>query len=291
MLFSERYGYTKPSDVMIREQITLEIQNAICSCFDRLESIYSANDFSYPINNNKIQKLECFLWTDFLNKRENDFPYTEFGPCRISTIYISNKNNAWYQKLNILECAIKYLYEQGRSSMRKDWQVYCAFVKQLNHEFERLNFAYRIVENEIIEITSKEEIESIESAMSNSKQNIRAHLSKALELYSQRPVGDYCNSIKESISAVEALCRELTNTNTLGKALNVLKTKGVSIPEVLLTAFDKLYAYTNSQETGIRHALMDADAIYAPSAEEALFMLVTCSAFINYLTAKTKGTV
>ena len=87
---------------------------------------------------------------------------------------------------------------------------------------------------------------------------------------------------------MEALCRELTNTNTLGKALNVLKTKGVSIPEVLLTAFDKLYAYTNSQETGIRHALMDADAIYAPSAEEALFMLVTCSAFINYLTAKTK---
>ena len=35
-LFSERYGYTKASDVIIREQITPAIQNAICTCFDKL---------------------------------------------------------------------------------------------------------------------------------------------------------------------------------------------------------------------------------------------------------------
>ena len=37
-LFSERYGYTKPSDVIIREKITPEIQNAICSCYDKLKN-------------------------------------------------------------------------------------------------------------------------------------------------------------------------------------------------------------------------------------------------------------
>ena len=31
-LFSERYGYTKPSEVLIREKITTEIENVICSC-------------------------------------------------------------------------------------------------------------------------------------------------------------------------------------------------------------------------------------------------------------------
>ncbi len=36
-LFSERYGYIKPSEVIIREKITLEIQNAICSYYDRLQ--------------------------------------------------------------------------------------------------------------------------------------------------------------------------------------------------------------------------------------------------------------
>ena len=35
-LFSERYGYTKPSDVLIRETITEEIVNGICSCYDYL---------------------------------------------------------------------------------------------------------------------------------------------------------------------------------------------------------------------------------------------------------------
>ena len=39
-LFSERYGYVKVSDVIIRERITPEIQNAICTCFDKLEDYY-----------------------------------------------------------------------------------------------------------------------------------------------------------------------------------------------------------------------------------------------------------
>ena len=37
---------------------------------------------------------------------------------------------------------------------------------------------------------------------------------------------------------------------------------------------------------GIRYALMDDIAEYVPGAEEALFMLVSCSAFINYLNSK-----
>ena len=52
------------------------------------------------------------------------------------------------------------------------------------------------------------------------------------------------------------------------------------------TAFDKLYAYTNQPDVGIRHALMDSSGTYVPKAEEALFMLVSCSAFINYLNKK-----
>jgi len=42
-LFSERYNYTKASDVIIRETITPEIQNAICSLYDDLNDF---RDFS-----------------------------------------------------------------------------------------------------------------------------------------------------------------------------------------------------------------------------------------------------
>ena len=124
--------------------------------------------------------------------------------------------------------------------------------------------------------------------MDNSPRNIKMHLNSALEKYAQRPIGDYRNSIKESISAVEAFCREKTGENTLGKALKQLESKGIVIPLLLKSAFEKLYAYTNHEDTGIRHALMDDEGNYTPTTEEALFMLVSCSAFINYLGRKTK---
>ena len=104
----------------------------------------------------------------------------------------------------------------------------------------------------------------------------------------QRPTADYRNSIKESISAVEAFCREKTDENSLGKALNHLEANGIIIPKLLKVAFDKLYAYTNQPDTGIRHALMDSDGAYTPASEEALFMLVSCSAFLNYLCRKIR---
>ena len=66
-LFSERYGYIKPSDVIIRERLTPEIQNAICSCFDRLEACCVGSDF---------KALEKRVWMYFLNKRLECYIYS-----------------------------------------------------------------------------------------------------------------------------------------------------------------------------------------------------------------------
>lgn len=282
-LFSERYNYTKPSDVIIREQITPEIQNAICSCYDRLQDALPKTGTYYE---NPYVDLEKYLWTYFLNQREGNFR-EGIRYHIVATLFLEDAHNPWYRKLDLVEFTIKYLYVFGQKSERC-YRVFRSFVERLNHEFERLNFAYRVVGTEIVEITSKEEIAAVESAMHDSATNIRTHLNKALELYAQRPKGDYRNSIKESISAVEAYCREITGENTLGKALDKLKDKGLVIPPVLKSAFEKLYAYTNQPDTGIRHALMDEDGTYTPASEEALFMLVSCSSFINYLNKKLK---
>lgn len=282
-LFSERYNYTKPSDVIIREQITPEIQNAICSCYDRLQDALPKIGNYYE---NPYVDLEKYLWTNFLNQREGNFRDGRRYHV-VATLFLEDEHNPWYRKLDLVEVTIKYLYVFGQKS-EGHHRVFRLFVEHLNHEFERLNFAYRVVNTEIVEITSKEELAAVESAMHDSAMNIKAHLNKALELYAQRPVGDYRNSIKESISAVEAYCREITGENTLGKALDKLKDNGLVIPPMLKSAFEKLYAYTNQPDTGIRHALMDEDGTYTPASEEALFMLVSCSSFINYLNKKLK---
>lgn len=280
-LFSERYGYTKPSDVIIREKITPEIQNAILSCYDR----FRENVQDESIYNWVYSHMENYLWTQFLNERKASFNWKKPVICE----YLNNTSNAWYKKLDIVEFSIKYLYMHiEKSENQYLYNAVEALINRLNYEFKRLNFAYRIINKEIAEITSKEEIVAIEEALNSSKNNIRIHLNKALELYAQKPTGDHRNSIKESISAVEAFCREKTGEDTLGKALNKLESNSIIMPKLLKIAFDKLYAYTNQPDTGIRHALMDDEGPYVPQAEEALFMLVSCSAFINYLNKKVK---
>lgn len=279
-LFSERYGYTKPSDVIIREQITPEIENAICSCYDRLSNSLSR----LSISDSHIVTLEKYLWVYFLNKREAKF-YSGNGYFLSAIPFFEDQKNQWYLKLNLIEFIIRYLDRRG-SEIHAYHSIMNNYIGELNSEFKRHNFAYRIVDKKIVEITSENEIVSIETAIADSTNNIRLHLNKALELYSLRPYGDYRNSIKESISAVEAYCREKTNEETLGKSLNKLESLGITIPKMLKVAFDKLYAYTNQPDTGIRQALMDDEGKYTPSNEEALFMLVSCSSFLNYLNAK-----
>lgn len=99
-------------------------------------------------------------------------------------------------------------------------------------------------------------------------------------LLSDRENPDYENSIKESISAVEAMCNEIVGKkSTLGEALKQLKKENKIHPS-LESAFEKLYGYT-SDASGIRHAgQMDGKN---STFEEAKFMLVACSGFVNYL--------
>ena len=273
-LFSERYGYTKPSDVIIREQITPEIESAICNCIE-----YLRQDLM-PYNNG-YRRLKIQMWIYYLNNKINDY----YEGDNIIQDYIEDNNIDWFYKLDLIEFLVEYVVALIKNNFLPQ-KILFDFSKRLNKEFERLSFAYRLIDNKIVEITSKEEITTVETVLVESKDNVRMHLSKALELYAFRPEGDYCNSIKESISAVEAYCREKTGENNLGDALKKLEKVGVVIPNVLRTAFEKLYAYTNQPTTGIRHALMDSSGTYVPKAEEALFMLVSCSAFINYLNKK-----
>ena len=153
-----------------------------------------------------------------------------------------------------------------------------------NAVFKSEYVGYRFVNHEIVAITDETEIASINEAVNGPYEFVNFHLSKALSMISDRDNPDYENSIKESISAVEALCEVITGTTgkeaTLGNTLKTIEKNGVAIHGALKSAFSALYGYT-SDANGIRHA----GDIGGPAStfEEAKFMLVSCSAFINYL--------
>jgi hypothetical protein len=160
------------------------------------------------------------------------------------------------------------------------------FMKTCNEVLREEVSGYRFVNGRIAQITSEEEISEIEEALEIPLKSARTHIENALKLLSDRKSPDYRNSIKESISAVEAMCRLIANDEkaTLGKALDMIETKS-GLHGALKRAFDSLYGYTSSAE-GIRHSLGLTEEP-SLSFEDAKFMLVSCSAFVNYLVAKT----
>jgi len=136
------------------------------------------------------------------------------------------------------------------------------------------------VSGELTEITSQIEIDAVESAANSPYQNVRTHLKAALHLMNDKEHPDYRNSIKESISAVEAAAKNLTQNNkaTLDDALIIIERDG-KLHGALKKAFSALYGYT-SDANGIRHALLEDSSL---KKSDARFMLISCSAFVNYL--------
>ena len=94
---------------------------------------------------------------------------------------------------------------------------------------------------------------------------------------SKKPEPDYQNSIKESISAVEGICKLLTKIESGGikDALRILADK-IEIPVALKEGFEKLYGYTSGKD-GIRHPILSKRNV---GFAEAKYMLVSCSAFL-----------
>lgn len=154
----------------------------------------------------------------------------------------------------------------------------------LNRMLERENAAYRYVGSQLVAISDENEITTIETALEQNGNAVTSHFQSALSLLADRKAPDYRNSIKESISAVESLCGSLAGNNIkkFSDALTELE-KISSFHPALKRAFLQLYGYT-SDSGGIRHALTEESE--HPSYADAKFMLVTCSAFCNFLRAK-----
>ena len=184
----------------------------------------------------------------------------------------------WYEVYDIIEFVGKH-YPDTEESVNVEFMEHC------NGVLERHLSAYRFVGGEITDMTSEEEIAEIEDALEATKglEGVHTHLQTALSMLSHRKSPDYRNSIKESISAVESLCTLISGDEkaTLGQALKEIE-KHVELHSALKSAFQKLYGYASGAE-GIRHALLKESNL---ESEDAKFMLVACSAFINYLISK-----
>ena len=161
-----------------------------------------------------------------------------------------------------------------------------AFRSDCNLVLKHKAAGWQLGELGLVPITSELELASIEEAAGGDQVDAPAseHIREAVRMLSDRPEPNYRRSIKESISAVESASIGIAGdgADSYRSALRSL-TEDRDIHPALREAFNKLYGYT-SDEGGIRHALLGPDEV---EFEEAKFMLVACSAFVNYLQGKT----
>lgn len=272
--FSQSYGYKPVKNMIQVEVIDDELRTSL---WNVLDSFYWSKGNPVHLleaeSNKLILSLLRTIWSEYLklpNDTIGNFWDKPYGQLR--AYYFSCPWNEVYD-------FIDFIANNGLNKADEQFRLEC------NRVLKREVSGYRFIGGKISPITSEEEITEIEEALQSTKYLKLAaiHLKSALDLFSDRQSPDYRNSIKESISAVEAICILITAKDkaTLGEAMKRINDK-IKLHSALQQAFSKLYGYTSDAD-GIRHALLDEPNL---DAEDAEFMLVSCSAFINYLKVK-----
>ena len=181
--------------------------------------------------------------------------------------------------LDVIEYCYYWVTHRSDPLIKTTWK------NAFNMLFRQEYVGYRFVSDQIVPVTDELEIREIEQACKTPFDGARTQLQKALGFLSDRENPDYKNCVKESISAVESVCKVISGNEkaTLKDALNSLISNGMNIHGSLKSATLALYGYA-SDEGGIRHAERETESTV--TFEEAKFMMVTCSAIVNYLVAE-----
>ena len=263
--FSERKGLKPISNIIHTNDMPDELRNSLWNVLDI--HFWSTRDFvRTDYGTAKIDTFSRHLWFSYYKLPIDSRPNNGYE----ILAYIRERffNYSWNEVYDFLEFLISI---KGNPDL----------AKFINFVLEREMTGYRIINGYLIEITSEQEVEMLEEALSDSRfAGVSIHLKQALRLLADREKPDYRNSIKESISAVEAMARIIANSPkaSLGHALKSLEKSGKLHP-ALKDGFSNLYGYT-SDENGIRHAMLEEPNI---TQADAKYFLLSCTSFVNYL--------
>lgn len=273
MKFSQRIGM-KPIKTEIQiDSMDIDLRTALWNSF---HLYYLQRIHSSWISQSKFKWFFASLWHNYFK-----FPIDTLNDSEAETTKIIRD---WFFKFEWFEVYdfIEFISCQDCPVDADEFRKFC------NNMLERELSAYRFVGEVITKITDENELNEIEEAINSSMKTklsgVHLHLKSALAKLSDRKDPDYRNSIKESISAVESISQIISGNSKagLGQALKILE-QNVGLHNALKKGFMAIYGYT-SDEGGIRHAMLEEKII---DFEDAKFMLVSCSAFINYLIMKS----
>ncbi len=284
MRFSDRIGVTQPVLSLHLDSISTELRVSLWNLF---VDLYDGRDEGY------WKKIAEHVAKYFRKFPVDDLPYNHWELRDWLKEYFFGLS--WYDAYNLLEFIVNNhgVATEDRSGRRYDVYRHPVSTEMLeaavNRILERERSGYRFIAHVLSPISEQVELEEVQKAATELRgsglDGARKHIQTALDLFSKRPNPDYRNAIKEAISAIESIAKQVAahKGDGLTPALRALEEKA-GLHGALRSAFEKLYGYT-SDESGIRHAILDDPTV---GFEEAKYMIVACSAFANYLAAKAE---
>jgi hypothetical protein len=277
MKFSDKIGITKPKSVIQLNSMDDSLRNKLWNVL-YLQLVNPIMDAEWHETlDTTFNNFFISLWNSHFELPIDTIPHYKEDACEI--LRRKFYKAAWYEVYNLID----FIYSNP-----------CPIDKHvlkntINKVLEIELAGYKYVGDELVPITEENEIKEIENVLNNASKysfsGVKLHIESALNILSNKENPDYRNAIKESILAVESISQILTGDNKaeLGKALTMLKGK-IDIHAALEQGFKKIYGYTSDAD-GIRHALLEKDTL---AIEDARYMLVSCSAFVNYLIVKAE---
>ncbi len=272
--FSEQYGFKKIIDSFQINSINDELKNRLWNSI----KIYYIDPIETQIGIEDIYNIIDMKAFDFIKNIYDGFFKIHEEP-NLTKKSLKENLKQKYFKLEWFEI---YDFLEFISSIFYDENLNKKFRTQINIVLENESSGYRFIDDYITPIIDDVEIKEIEEALECQYSGVTRHLSTSLELLSDRENPDYINSIKESISAVESVLNIISGTTNvaLNRSMNNLP---FEMDKNFKAGMIKLYSWTSSAD-GIRHGITGEEIQSA--FEEAKYMLVSCSAFINYLIGK-----
>ena len=268
--FSERLGYAPPRIALEDHELPQSLRAKLWNLIDAEVIKVTESQRSQFVYSDRFHLIISFLSNNFFYKPIDTIEYPSIEKRELRDKFFSMKFPQFYDFIEMMSEISNIVNVESRKN----------FKDSCNRIFINEKCPFRFVEDRLAKVVDEVEIKEIERAANVGIAGVKAHVSQAVALFAKRPDPDYRNSIKESISAVEAAVKHISGdpNATLGAALKFIE-KSNGMHPALKEGFSKLYGYT-SDANGIRHALMNEDEV---SEAEARWMIVSCSAFVNYL--------
>ena len=232
MRFSQRIGKTP-----VRQHLQV---NSIDD--DLRRGLWNAYRFAWPITTTHFvvtsyyQRFYQALWHRFFK-----WPIDT-----INTLIETNEaairewffHSQWYEAYDFIEFLLSIDETDRIANLRR-----CA-----NEVLERELSGYRIVGNQVVKITDANELAALQEALSRPDDAFapaRNHLCAATDFLFRRENPDYRNSIKESISAVEAIAALITKKPKPNLADALVQLQKGGLHPALHKAFLAMYGYAS----------------------------------------------